>query len=215
MVAAASARPDVVGWVGSVGSDKISISLCVITHQPYQTNQTYQTHQTDARVKYPPMSFSRDEVKQITDKVLNLCKADGVEVRFSGGERSATRFANSSITANLIEHIVLSILVLGSRGDGSAPAPRPPPGLAAPSSPRAALALLALLLAAVLGLMARPGTAASATLAGVELADVVPVDRAAFGMESATIHLLTQPVLPGAQTLVVRLDGRRGRDARA
>jgi predicted Zn-dependent protease len=50
------------------------------------------------------MSFSRDEVKQITDKVLNLCKADGVEVRFSGGERSATRFANSSITANLIEH---------------------------------------------------------------------------------------------------------------
>jgi predicted Zn-dependent protease len=50
------------------------------------------------------MSFSRDEVKQITDKVLNLCKADAVEVRFSGGERSATRFANSSITANLIEH---------------------------------------------------------------------------------------------------------------
>jgi predicted Zn-dependent protease len=50
------------------------------------------------------MSYSRDEVKQITDKVLNLCKADAVEVRFSGGERSATRFANSSITANLIEH---------------------------------------------------------------------------------------------------------------
>jgi predicted Zn-dependent protease len=50
------------------------------------------------------MSFSRDEVKQITDKVLNLAKADGIEVRFSGGERSATRFANSSITANLIEH---------------------------------------------------------------------------------------------------------------
>src|SRR5918995_2516067 len=49
------------------------------------------------------MAYSRDEVKQITDKVLNLCKADGVEVRFSGGERSATRFANSSITANLIE----------------------------------------------------------------------------------------------------------------
>ena len=50
------------------------------------------------------MSYSRDEVKQITDKVLNMCKADAVEVRFSGGERSATRFANSSITANLIEH---------------------------------------------------------------------------------------------------------------
>jgi predicted Zn-dependent protease len=50
------------------------------------------------------MSYSRDEVKQITDKVLNMCKADAVEVRFSGGERSATRFANSSITANLIEN---------------------------------------------------------------------------------------------------------------
>ena len=50
------------------------------------------------------MSYSRDQVKQITDKVLNMAKADHVEVRFSGGERSATRFANSSITANLIEH---------------------------------------------------------------------------------------------------------------
>jgi predicted Zn-dependent protease len=50
------------------------------------------------------MSYSRDEVKAITDKVLNMCKADAAEVRFSGGERSATRFANSSITANLIEH---------------------------------------------------------------------------------------------------------------
>ena len=50
------------------------------------------------------MAYSRDEVKAITDKVLNLCKADAVEVNFSGGERSATRYANSSITANLIEH---------------------------------------------------------------------------------------------------------------
>lgn len=50
------------------------------------------------------MAYSRDEIKQITDKVLNMCKADAVEVRFSGGERAATRFANSSITANLIEH---------------------------------------------------------------------------------------------------------------
>ena len=50
------------------------------------------------------MSYSRDEVKAITDKVLNMAKADGVEVRFSGGERSATRYANSTITANLVEH---------------------------------------------------------------------------------------------------------------
>ena len=50
------------------------------------------------------MSYSRDQVKQITDKVLNMCKADAVDVRFSGGERSATRYANSTITANLTEH---------------------------------------------------------------------------------------------------------------
>src|SRR4051812_20876066 len=33
-----------------------------------------------------------------------MAKADAVEVRFSGGERSATRYANSTITANLVEH---------------------------------------------------------------------------------------------------------------
>ena len=33
-----------------------------------------------------------------------MAKADAVEVEFSGGERSATRYANSTITANLIEH---------------------------------------------------------------------------------------------------------------
>jgi hypothetical protein len=58
--------------------------------------------------------------------------------------------------------------------------------------------------------MALPGTVTPATLAGVELADVVPVDRTAFGMESATIHLLTQPASPGTQTLVVRLADGHG-----
>lgn len=50
------------------------------------------------------MSYSRDQVKAITDKVLDMVKADAAEVTFSGGERAATRYANSSITANLIEH---------------------------------------------------------------------------------------------------------------
>ena len=72
------------------------------------------------------------------------------------------------------------------------------------------LVLVALFLAAVLALMALPGSVMPASLAGVALADVVPVDRAAFGMESATIHLLTQPVAPGAQTLVVRLTDGHG-----
>jgi predicted Zn-dependent protease len=47
--------------------------------------------------------YSRDEVKAITDKVMNMAKADAVEVEFNGGERSATRFANSNITANMVQ----------------------------------------------------------------------------------------------------------------
>jgi predicted Zn-dependent protease len=48
--------------------------------------------------------YSRDEIKALTDKVLNMTKADGVEVSFDGGERSATRWANSSITVNLVQY---------------------------------------------------------------------------------------------------------------
>ncbi len=47
--------------------------------------------------------YSRDEVKAVTDKVMNMARADAVEVEFSGGERSATRFANSNITANMVQ----------------------------------------------------------------------------------------------------------------
>ncbi len=47
--------------------------------------------------------YSREEVKAITDKILNMVKADAAEVDFSGGERSATRFANSTITANIVQ----------------------------------------------------------------------------------------------------------------
>src|SRR5689334_25384372 len=47
--------------------------------------------------------YSRDEVKALTDKVLNIVKADGAEVEFSGGERSGTRWANSTITVNLVQ----------------------------------------------------------------------------------------------------------------
>ena len=48
--------------------------------------------------------YSREEVKAITDKVINMAKADAVEVEFTGGERSATRFANSNITANMVQY---------------------------------------------------------------------------------------------------------------
>jgi predicted Zn-dependent protease len=48
--------------------------------------------------------YSRDEIKALTDKVLNMTKADAVEVSFDGGERSATRWANSSITVNMVQY---------------------------------------------------------------------------------------------------------------
>jgi predicted Zn-dependent protease len=48
--------------------------------------------------------YSRDEVKAITDKVIDMSKADAIEVEFTGGERSATRFANSNITANMVQY---------------------------------------------------------------------------------------------------------------
>jgi len=47
--------------------------------------------------------YSREEIKALTDKVLNMAKADAVEVEFSGGERSGTRWANSTITVNLVQ----------------------------------------------------------------------------------------------------------------
>jgi predicted Zn-dependent protease len=47
--------------------------------------------------------YSREEVKAITDKVLNMANADAAEVEFSGGERSATRFANSTITSSMVQ----------------------------------------------------------------------------------------------------------------
>jgi predicted Zn-dependent protease len=47
--------------------------------------------------------YSREEIKALTDKVLNMAKADAVEVDFTGGERSGTRWANSTITVNLVQ----------------------------------------------------------------------------------------------------------------
>jgi predicted Zn-dependent protease len=47
--------------------------------------------------------YSRDEIKTLTDKVLNMAKGDGVEVDFNGGERAGTRWANSTITVNLVQ----------------------------------------------------------------------------------------------------------------
>ena len=47
--------------------------------------------------------YTREQVKAITDKLLNMANGDA-QVEFSGGERSGTRYANSTITTNLIQH---------------------------------------------------------------------------------------------------------------
>jgi predicted Zn-dependent protease len=48
--------------------------------------------------------YTREQVKAIVDKVINMATADAVEVNFNGGERSGTRWANSSITTNLVQY---------------------------------------------------------------------------------------------------------------
>ena len=48
--------------------------------------------------------YSREEAKAISDKIINMAKADAVEVDLSGGERSGTRWANSTITTNLVQY---------------------------------------------------------------------------------------------------------------
>jgi len=48
--------------------------------------------------------YTREEVKAIVEKVINMAKADAVELNLSGGERSGTRWANSSITTNLVQY---------------------------------------------------------------------------------------------------------------
>jgi predicted Zn-dependent protease len=65
--------------------------------------------------------YSREEVKAITDKVLNMADAETAQVNFSGGERSATRFANSTITVNLVQFDrQVSLTVYDGNRSGSA-----------------------------------------------------------------------------------------------
>jgi predicted Zn-dependent protease len=48
--------------------------------------------------------YTREQAKAIVDKILNMARADAVEVNLTGGERSGTRWANSSITTNLVQY---------------------------------------------------------------------------------------------------------------
>src|SRR3954463_6027685 len=48
--------------------------------------------------------YTREEAKALVDKVISMAKVDSVEVNLTGGERSGTRWANSSITTNLVQY---------------------------------------------------------------------------------------------------------------
>src|SRR5215467_11153150 len=48
--------------------------------------------------------YTREQAKAIVDKVLNMPKADAADVNLTGGERSGTRWANSTITTNLVQY---------------------------------------------------------------------------------------------------------------
>ncbi len=65
--------------------------------------------------------LTRDEVKAYVDKVINMAKADAVEVNLSASERSGTRWADSSITGNLVQYNrTMSVTVrLGQRTGSS------------------------------------------------------------------------------------------------
>ena len=68
-----------------------------------------------------PLMYSREEVKAITDKIINMAKADAVEVDLTGGERSGTRWANSTITVNLVQYdrnLSVTVRVGTKLGDG-------------------------------------------------------------------------------------------------
>jgi predicted Zn-dependent protease len=68
--------------------------------------------------------YSREEIKALTDKALTMATgagAEGVELQFDGGERSGTRWANSTITTNLVQFDQnLSITVRVGQKQGTA-----------------------------------------------------------------------------------------------
>ena len=48
--------------------------------------------------------YTREEARRIVDRVIDMARADAVEVDLTGSERSGTRWANSTITTNLVQY---------------------------------------------------------------------------------------------------------------
>jgi predicted Zn-dependent protease len=65
--------------------------------------------------------YSRADVKAITDKIFNMAQGHEVQVSLTGAERSGTRWANSTITTNLIQYDrQLTLTVRSNNRSGSA-----------------------------------------------------------------------------------------------
>lgn len=48
--------------------------------------------------------YTREEARAIVDRIIDMAAPDPVDVNLVGGERSGTRWANSSITVNLVQY---------------------------------------------------------------------------------------------------------------
>ncbi len=48
--------------------------------------------------------YTREEARDLVEKIIDMASPDDVEVNLSGGEQSGTRWANSSITVNLVRY---------------------------------------------------------------------------------------------------------------
>ena len=48
--------------------------------------------------------YTRDEFRAFADQIIDMAAPDPIEVNLRGGERSGTRWANSSITVNLVQY---------------------------------------------------------------------------------------------------------------
>jgi methionine-rich copper-binding protein CopC len=118
----------------------------------------------------------------------------------------ASRYAQALAAKTLIVLVILGLGLLAMILPRRSNAVQASGSLAA----QGVLAVAAMLLSALLALLALPGAVAPATLAGVELVDVVRVDPAAFTSASGMIHLLAQPAAPGTQSVVVRLTDASG-----
>ncbi len=47
--------------------------------------------------------YTREEARALVDRIIDMAAPDPIEVQLGGGERSGTRWANSSITVNLVQ----------------------------------------------------------------------------------------------------------------